>query len=78
MLVICQIAVRSRAADRTALSAWKERRKPLIMAVAARFSTDSEGLATAPHRYALIFERTDDGSGRPMVHGVPGHHETPP
>jgi uncharacterized protein len=33
-----------------------------IMGVAARFNAVSEGLATAPERYAPIFERTDDGT----------------
>ena len=33
-----------------------------IMAVAARFNAVSKGLATAPDRYAPIFERTDDGT----------------
>jgi len=33
-----------------------------IMAVVARFNAVSEGLATAPERYAPIFERTDDGT----------------
>jgi uncharacterized protein len=38
-----------------------------IMGVAARFNAVSEGLATAPERYAPIFERTDDGT----VHAGP-------
>ena len=33
-----------------------------IMAIVARFNAISEGLATAPQRYAPIFERTDDGT----------------
>jgi uncharacterized protein len=33
-----------------------------IMAVVARFNAVGEGLATAPERYAPIFERTDDGT----------------
>ena len=33
-----------------------------IMAIVARFNAISEGLATAPQRYAPIFERTDDGA----------------
>ena len=33
-----------------------------IMGVVARFNAVSEGLATAPERYAPIFERTDDGT----------------
>ncbi|MGH7102919.1 MAG: UPF0149 family protein [Acetobacteraceae bacterium] len=33
-----------------------------IMAIVARFNAISEGLATAPERYAPIFERTDDGT----------------
>lgn len=33
-----------------------------IMAIVAHFNAISEGLATAPERYAPIFERTDDGT----------------
>jgi len=33
-----------------------------IMAIVTRFNAVSEGLATAPDRYAPIFERTDDGT----------------
>jgi uncharacterized protein len=33
-----------------------------IMGIVARFNAVSEGLATAPERYAPIFERTDDGT----------------
>jgi uncharacterized protein len=33
-----------------------------IMAIVARFNAISEGLSTAPERYAPIFERTDDGT----------------
>jgi uncharacterized protein len=33
-----------------------------LMGVAARFNAISEGLATAPERYAPILERTDDGT----------------
>ena len=33
-----------------------------IMGVVDRFNAVSEGLATAPERYAPIFERTDDGT----------------
>ena len=33
-----------------------------IMAIVTRFNAVSEGLATAPERYAPIFERTDDGT----------------
>lgn len=33
-----------------------------IMAVVVRFNAISEGLSTAPERYAPIFERTDDGT----------------
>lgn len=36
-----------------------------IGAIAARFNAISEGLATAPERYAPIFERTDDGTVLP-------------
>lgn len=35
-----------------------------IMAILTRFNAISEGLATAPERYAPIFERTDDGTVR--------------
>jgi uncharacterized protein len=33
-----------------------------IMGIVARFNAVSEGLSTAPEGYALIFERTDDGT----------------
>ena len=33
-----------------------------IMAIVERFNAISEGLSTAPERYAPIFERTDDGT----------------
>ena len=33
-----------------------------IMAIVTRFNAISDGLATAPERYAPIFERTDDGT----------------
>lgn len=33
-----------------------------IMAIVVRFNAISEGLSTAPQRYAPIFERTDDGT----------------
>jgi uncharacterized protein len=32
------------------------------MAIVTRFNAISDGLATAPERYAPIFERTDDGT----------------
>jgi uncharacterized protein len=38
------------------------RQAAAIMGVVTRFNTVSEGLATAPERYAPIFEHTDDGT----------------
>jgi hypothetical protein len=33
-----------------------------IMAIVTRFNAISDGLPTAPERYAPTFERTDDGT----------------
>jgi uncharacterized protein len=38
------------------------RQAAAIMAIVVRFNAVSEGLSTAPERYAPIFERTDDGT----------------
>jgi uncharacterized protein len=47
--------------DRGNIATAQGRRLAAIMAIAERFNTIGEVLATAPSKYAPIFQRTDDG-----------------